>query len=201
MKIISLTVLLAMSTVLSVQAQSEYDHELMLKRDSINVEFEDSATSILPSQELETFNGLNFYAPNETYKVDAKFRRAKGKPFEMQTSTNRLPIYQKYGRLDFRIDGKKCRLFLYENVRKTGDTSLLEYVFCPFKDLSNLDSTYGGGRYLDFKVNELSKSVTIDFNLCYNPYCAYNNRYSCPIPPKENTLDVRVDAGVKKWHE
>lgn len=182
-------------------SQTDYVRKIQQHRDTINMEFGDSATSILTTSDQEAFAGLNFYPINPSYRVEARFKKVKGKPFNMQTSTSRLPVYQKYGRLKFKVNGKTCKLYVYKQVKAANDTTAFTYVFCPFQDLSNKDSTYGGGRYLDFEVNKLAKRMLIDFNLCYNPYCAYNHRYSCPIPPRENRLDVRIDAGVKKWHE
>ncbi|MBO6517512.1 MAG: DUF1684 domain-containing protein [Bacteroidia bacterium] len=183
------------------QAQQSYVHQIQSERDSINHHFADTATSILPKGELDSFHGLHFYPPDTSFRIKARFKKSIGKPFEMQTSTARLPVYQRYGYLKFRINGTKCKLSVYENVKLREDTSYQGYVFCPFRDLSNTDSTYGGGRYLDFNIDELKAVTIVDFNQCYNPYCAYNNRYSCPVPPKENQLKVRIDAGVKKWHE
>jgi hypothetical protein len=74
-----------------------------------------------------------------------------------------------------------------------------EYLFCPFKDLTNGVDTYGAGRYLDFTLSDINNPI-LDFNYAYNPYCAYNAGYSCPIPPYENHLKIAITAGEKKWH-
>ena len=72
-----------------------------------------------------------------------------------------------------------------------------DYLFLPFLDATNGIETYGGGRYLDVYIFENQTNIKIDFNLSYNPYCAYSHRYSCPIPPHENTLTVEINAGEK----
>jgi uncharacterized protein (DUF1684 family) len=74
-----------------------------------------------------------------------------------------------------------------------------DYLYLPFKDFTNGESTYGGGRYLDFKMSDIQENQTIiiDFNKAYNPYCAYSDGYSCPIPPSENHLQVFIEAGEK----
>ena len=82
---------------------------------------------------------------------------------------------------------------LYQNVEQP------DYLFLPFKDLTNGKKSYGAGRYLDFKLADLKEPI-IDFNLAYNPYCAYNKDFSCPIPPRENHLAIALPAGEKKWH-
>ncbi len=179
--------------------QVDYVTKTQLKRDSIDAEFSDTATTILDENALNSFTGLHYFPFNDKYLIEATFKKKLGKPFKMSTSTNRLPIYRRYGVLTFEVDGVKCKLNLYQGIKSMqNDSALNDYLFCPFKDQSNTDSTYGGGRYLDFKLSDVSKTVLIDFNQCYNPYCAYSNRYSCPIPPKENILSVRIDAGVKK---
>jgi uncharacterized protein (DUF1684 family) len=74
------------------------------------------------------------------------------------------------------------------------------YLFVPFKDMTNGKETYGGGRYLDLETTDIQNdSVILDFNKAYNPYCAYSNGYSCPIPPKENHLAVSIEAGEKTF--
>jgi uncharacterized protein (DUF1684 family) len=73
-------------------------------------------------------------------------------------------------------------------------------LFLPFLDNTNGDTTYGGGRYIDLRIPE-GDTIEIDFNKAYNPYCAYNSRYSCPIVPRENYLDTNIEAGVKKFHD
>jgi uncharacterized protein (DUF1684 family) len=74
------------------------------------------------------------------------------------------------------------------------------YLFVPFKDLSSGKETYGGGRYLDFETTAIKEDLVIlDFNKAYNPYCAFSSGFSCPIPPKENHLNVRVEAGEKNF--
>jgi uncharacterized protein (DUF1684 family) len=197
----ALCTLLSVLVGLTTLAQSTYIDKIESERQEINRKFGDPEKSILTKEDQKDFHGLHFYEVDSNYRVEARFKKRKGRPFEMQTSTSRLPIYQKYGVLKFSINGEKCKLYVYKPIKPKGDTTVIDYVFCPFKDASNADSSYGGGRYLDFKIDELNKTMYIDFNTCYNPYCAYNNRYSCPIPPDENWLSVRIDAGVKKWHD
>ena len=76
------------------------------------------------------------------------------------------------------------------------------YLFLPFNDNTNGKTSYGGGRFIDLEIPEAgSKTIVIDFNKSYNPYCAYNHKYSCPIPPSENNLNVEISAGVKAYKE
>jgi uncharacterized protein (DUF1684 family) len=72
------------------------------------------------------------------------------------------------------------------------------HIFVPFTDLTTGSESYGGGRYVDLEL-PFSDKVIIDFNRAYNPYCAYNHKYSCAIPPEENHLNVAIKAGVKAF--
>ena len=120
------------------------------------------------------------------------------KPFLMPTTTERLPEYVKYGEAHFKINGKQLKLNLYKSTKPYSEPGYEDYLFLPFTDLTSGDGSYGGGRFLDARIPE-GNTILLDFNKAYNPYCAYNSMYSCPIPPKENDLDIRIEAGVKDY--
>ena len=120
------------------------------------------------------------------------------KPFKMKTTTERRPDYVKYGEVYFSLLGKQFKLNIYQNIQLVQKPGFEKHLFLPFTDLTNGDETYGGGRYIDLQIPD-GDFIMIDFNQCYNPYCAYNHRYSCPVPPKENNMDVLVKAGVKAF--
>jgi uncharacterized protein (DUF1684 family) len=143
------------------------------------------------------FKPLPYYAPNSTYKVTATIQLTPDAPsFEMPTSTDRMAKYVKFGILSFELNGQKHELSVYQNLRLADMRKYKDYLFLPFKDHTNGNGSYGGGRYLDMKIPK-GNEVEIDFNLSYNPYCAYGDIFSCPIPPEENHLDVEILAGVK----
>jgi uncharacterized protein (DUF1684 family) len=143
------------------------------------------------------YKPVPYYAPNEKYKVMAKLELTpEAKPFEMPTSTDRMAKYVKYGILTFELDGQIHQLSVYRNLRLADMEEYKDYLFLPFKDYTNGNGSYGGGRYLDMKVSG-GDEMEIDFNLCYNPYCAYGDMFSCPIPPDENHLKIEIPAGVK----
>jgi len=150
--------------------------------------YSDATTSPLPPEDVSEFRGHPFFAPNKKFKVKAAFKRTPNeKPFQMPTSTDRLPIYTLYGIATFIVDGKSYSLNVYQNKKYT------ETLFLPFYDLTSGESTYGGGRYLDLKYPKRGK-IKLDFNMAYHPYCAYSDKYSCPIPPVENRLDLEILA-------
>ena len=169
--------------------------------DKLNIEYADRKESPLTDEDFKTFKTLNFFPINENYIVDAKFiRTKKEKNFEMKTSTNRLPVYKKYGELYFTIEGKKLKLNVYQNIDLIKKKEYKDYLFLPFSDLTCGKESYIGGRYIDMRIQKES-IWKIDFNKAYNPYCAYNHKYSCPIVPLENDIDVEIFAGVKKFHD
>ncbi|WP_339836113.1 DUF1684 domain-containing protein [uncultured Flavobacterium sp.] len=177
-----------------VQKSKEYQEEL-------NVSFADSLHSPLTQEDRLHFEGLDFFPIDEKYVVKAKFiKLKKQKPFDMPTTTARKPKYIKYGELYFTIDSKELVLTVYKNIDLSKRKGFEDYLFLPFLDETNGIKTYGGGRFLDIKVPK-SKEVIIDFNKAYNPYCTYNQEYSCPIVPLENELAVEINAGVKKFHD
>ena len=165
----------------------------------LNSEFANPETTILTPEDFRTFKELDFYPIDEKYIVNARFVRTPDeKPFLMPTTTTRTPEYVKYGEAHFSIDGKDFVLSLFKNTQPYNEPGYEDYLFLPFTDLTSGDGSYGGGRYLDQRIPE-GDTFVIDFNKAYNPYCAYNPKYSCPIPPKENDLLIRIEAWVKNF--
>jgi uncharacterized protein (DUF1684 family) len=182
-------------------AQIQFDVKSVEKfQKQINTEYADAKTSPLIADDLATFKTLDFYPINEKFFVTATFvRTEKEKPFGMKTSTERTPTYVKYGEVHFIIDGEPLKLNVYKNIELSKKKEFKDYLFLPFSDLSSGNESYIGGKYIDLKMPE-GNSVAIDFNTSYNPYCAYNHKYSCPIVPLENDLNIEIRAGVKKYH-
>ncbi len=170
-------------------------------QEKLNREYADSKESPLMEADLAVFKNLDFFPISEKYVINATFiRTKKEKVFQMKTSTNRLPEYKKYGELHFMLEGKNLRLNVYQNIDLIKKKDYKDYLFLPFSDLTNGTETYIGGRYIDVRIQKGGK-WTIDFNKAYNPYCAYNYKYSCPIVPLDNDLPIEIKAGVKKFHD
>lgn len=168
---------------------------------NLNKEFSLKEKSPLTSEDLKIFKELDFFPIDTNYIVTAKLNFKKdSKAFKMQTNTDRLPIYKTYAIATFKLLGKEYVLHIYQNEKLSETTDFEDYLFLPFTDKTNGDTTYGGGRYIDLKIPK-GDTITIDFNQAYNPSCAYNHKYSCPVPPKENYLDIEINAGVKKYKE
>jgi uncharacterized protein (DUF1684 family) len=176
-----------------------YISEIKAWQDTLNAEFHDPVESPLKPMDFNAFKSLDFYKIDPKYHIWARFIRTPGlKPFGMKTTTDRLPVYVKYGEAYFTVDGVKCKLNIYQNQELIKREGYEDYLFIPFLDKTSGKESYGGGRYLDLRIPH-GDSILIDFNKAYNPYCAYNHDYSCPIPPYENTLKVEIRAGVKKF--
>lgn len=178
-----------------------YEDEIKLFQYKLNTEFADAEKSPLTEEDLKTFKTLDFFKTDNNYKVEAQFELTPNTPvFEMQTNTDRLPLYRKYGVAHFTLNGKKFKLNIYQSQDLLVNPEFEDYLFLPFNDTTNGNSTYGGGRYIDLKFpTKESKTIVIDFNKAYNPYCAYNTKYSCPIPPSENNLPIDIPVGVKAF--
>jgi len=183
-------------------AQEKFDFAAVEKfQKELNTEYADAKSSPLMAEDLAVFKALDFYPINEKFFVVAKFIRTENeKPFEMKTSTARKPMYVKFGEAHFEIDGKSCQLNLYQNIELSKKEEYNDYLFLPFSDLTCGKESYIGGKYIDLKT-PTGDSIVIDFNTSYNPYCAYNHKYSCPKVPLENDLKIEIKAGVKKFHE
>lgn len=184
-------------------AQTYYGSpDIKVFRDGRDKEFRDKAQSPLKEEDLAGFTGLNYYPEDAAYEVKARFTRtADEKYFQMPTSSGRMKMFVKYGVLKFKVKGKSRALAVYQI-----DPAILEkfpeyadLLFIPFKDKTNGTGTYGGGRYIDIKKPQ-GKTVMLNFNLAYNPNCAYGGeKWSCPIPPRENVLDIEIRAREKRF--
>ncbi|EJL65198.1 DUF1684 domain-containing protein [Flavobacterium sp. CF136] len=197
-KIFILVVLLTFNFGFCQKKFDRIDAEKFQKK--INSEYADAKTSPLMETDLKTFKTLDFYPLSSKYYVNAKFVKAKDeKVFEMKTSTSRKPKYIKYGTIFFSIDGIALKLNVYQDIELSKSDEYKDYLFLPFSDKTCGKESYIGGRYIDLKIPK-GNTILIDFNKAYNPYCAYNHKYSCPIVPLENDLNVEIKAGVKTFH-
>ncbi len=169
-------------------------------RDSVDRAFADPERTILNEVDLATFSGIDYFVYDTAYRVRAVFEPLHNQTrFKMKTTTERLPEYLPAGRITFTVSGELCSLTVYKNLELAERPGFENYLFLPFTDATNGEETYGGGRYLDFKNGIEEGAFELDFNRAYNPYCVYHDRYSCPIPPAENHLNVAIRAGVKKF--
>nr|WP_294786083.1 DUF1684 domain-containing protein [uncultured Flavobacterium sp.] len=199
MKTVSALLLLLLFNFAAAQKKfSKVDAQNFQKK--INTEFADAKTSPLLGKDLKTFKSLDFYPISETYFVNAVLVKAKGgKVFEMKTTGNYTSKYIKYGTLNFKINGKDFKLAVYQSLELLVQEKYKNHLFLPFTDLTSGKQSYAGGRYIDLEIPK-GNTIAVDFNKAYNPYCAYNYKYSCPRVPSENDLKIEIKAGVKAFH-
>ncbi|MCC3151607.1 DUF1684 domain-containing protein [Hymenobacter sp. BT770] len=177
---------------------SAYSAKLNKSRSEKNRSFRQSDSSPLSAEQKAQFDSLKYYPAQLSFVIPATVsRNATPDTTLIQMSDNRAEKYLNWGTAKFEIDNKPQQLGIY--LKATGQDSTL---FIPFTDLTNGHETYGGGRYLDAAKPKLDATeIELDFNQAYNPYCAYNNEYSCPVPPAANRLQVAIPAGEKSFHE
>lgn len=170
-----------------------------MHRMAYKAEFRASPNSPLHSE--SDLGMLRFYSPDVRYRVETTVQLTpEAEPVEMPTYSGKTQSYVKYAVLSFLLDGKPLTLAIFRNLSLTRLPQYRDYLFLPFKDATTGKETYGGGRYLDLRLGEVRDGkLMLDFNKAYNPYCAYADGYSCPIPPKDNDLAVAIEAGEKKW--
>lgn len=138
-----------------------------------------------------------FFEPNEKYNLKTGYKlKKRGKVISVPTSGTKIKDYKEYATVSFKIDGEKFKFIVYQPVPIM--PLYKDHLFLPIKDLTAPAETYGGGRYLDLKSGDFKNgTVNIDFNKLYNPYCAFSEGWNCPIPPKNNHLKLRIEAGEK----
>jgi hypothetical protein len=144
-----------------------------------------------PIADRHNFAGLNYYPSNLAYRFTLPLRRQEPAPLTFQTSTGDERIYYKIGVVEFEVEGQPARLAIYQSEEH-------DELFLPFRDATSGQETYGAGRYLEPELLP-GGEVLVDFNLAYNPYCAYSDAFSCPLPPLENWLKVPIRAGEKVY--
>lgn len=147
--------------------------------------------SPLTPEQKRGFLGLQYFPENEALRLEVNVERLpEQEPMLMQTSTGGVQEYVRYGRFQFEVDGQPAELTIYQSDHG---------FFLPFVDALAGSETYPAGRYLEPEALPGNRFL-VDFNIAYNPYCAYNEMWSCPITPAENRLKVPVRAGEKSFH-
>ncbi|GAB4405503.1 MAG: DUF1684 domain-containing protein [Microscillaceae bacterium] len=153
----------------------------------------DAQSPLLPTQK-ETFEGLAYFPPALAYRIQARLQKlSPPETISLPMSKGQPETYLRFAKVHFEAQGQSFVLTLLRKTRQD------PHLFLVFTDQSSGQSTYGGGRYLDIPFQEGQRQVVLDFNQAYNPYCAYNPAYACPLPLPENHLDIRIEAGEKAF--
>jgi uncharacterized protein (DUF1684 family) len=177
------------------EAESAVD-PLLQERLAKDAAFKSSEDSPITKQDRPDFEGLSYYPIDSDFRFRVELHRyERPEQIRLGTNTGEIRSGLRYGYFDFQVDGVSCRLSVYK-LEDSVDRGA--FLFIPFRDATSGRETYGAGRYIDLKENT-SGTYDLDFNRAYNPYCAYNKEFSCPLPPSENTLAVPVYAGEKDY--
>ena len=171
---------------------------------ALNASYKDASKSPLKKKDLKKFKGLDFFPIDSTFIVTAKLTKIANAPiFEMATTTDRKPLYKEYGLLKFKLKGAETQLTIYQSQDDLRDEKYKNYLFLPFTDDTSGNESYGGGRYMDVMTTDekADGTISLNFNNTYNPYCAYNDKYSCPLTPRKNHLDIEIKAGIKVFEK
>ena len=175
---------------------------------SQSLKYEDSLNNFMKQylKDHEVVKGedkklLQFYPVNRQCRIAAAFTKKENSEwFWMNTSGTMKQQYRVYGVLSFTIQDTLLQLNVYQSKSLMATKDYSDYLFVPFTDKTNGFETYGGGRYIDLKMDDIKNTLCVlDFNKAYNPYCAYASGFNCPIPPKENDLKVNISAGEKNY--
>lgn len=159
--------------------------------------FRESSTSPLLPKDRRNFRGLNYFPVDSTFRFSGPIHKYHPMPRDTIVGTGgELRPALKYGYFKFRYGGREYRLQIYKIL--DNQPGYEKELFLGFTDTTSGKTTYGGGRYINLEENP-QNFYEVDFNLAYNPYCAYNPKYSCAVPPAENHLPFAVTAGEKSF--
>ncbi|MFB6068825.1 MAG: DUF1684 domain-containing protein [Halobacterium sp.] len=175
---------------------ADWRDRLLEKRKEKDEFFRSHPRSPIPEEARDGFRGLDYYPPDESYRFELALHEHDEKErVTVSTSTEGEREYLRWGEFRFTVDGEAVTLQAY---KADADDDRL---WVPFRDETSGDETYGAGRYLDLEPehHRTNGEWVVDFNEAYNPTCAYSDRYECPLPPAENWLDVRIEAGERNY--
>jgi uncharacterized protein (DUF1684 family) len=183
-------------TPISGRSSSEAPDPILRERSAKDAALKSGEGSPILPRDQAGFRGLAYYPIDPSLRFSVKLHRYPNpQQIRLGTNTGEIRSGLRYGYFDFRVGAQACRLQVYRLEDAPNHGAAL---FVPFRDLTSGQETYGAGRYIDLKENT-SGIYDLDFNRAYNPSCAYNSQYSCPVPPAENTLKVSIRAGEKKY--
>ncbi|AZQ15045.1 DUF1684 domain-containing protein [Halorubrum sp. PV6] len=171
----------------------DYAERLRANRREKDEFFAEHPQSPIPPERRDGFEGLDYFEPDPDYRVEATVTvHDDPEPVEMETTASNPVRYLRIVTFAFEVDGEEHALAGYRQAGEEGA------IFVPFRDKTTGQQTYHNGRYMELEPDEAvadGDAVTVDFNLAYNPFCAYSETFSCPLPPEENWLEIVVPAG------
>lgn len=198
--ILLVVVILAITVFYSFQGSQDetaYVEKIKKEREEKDRFMRNSRESPFAKSE-DSYSGLNYFPPDVTYRVIANLEPIQQKKTViLGTNDGKEQRYIEYAYANFKLHGKDNRLLILE-IADMGP--FRGKLFLAFGDETSARETYGAGRYLDVTKSPGSSTIELDFNLAYNPYCAYNESFTCPLPPRENILGIPIKAGEMNYH-
>jgi uncharacterized protein (DUF1684 family) len=178
---------------------ADYGRDLQLQRREKDYYFQSDPDSPIPAAIRGRFTGLEYFAPDLKYRVRVGLTKLPTPEAVTLATSKGIPRPMvRYGYFEFELDGANQRLYAYKSAPQPGHHHEDASLFIPFRDATSGKESYGAARYLDIEESPSGEHV-LDFNLAYNPYCAYSDDYVCPFPPRENWLTVPIRAGEKTF--
>lgn len=198
-KFLSLLLFLGIALNLNGQSKEEYIQGILQHRDEYKLDFLKDKNSPLEAGDLEN---LDFYGINEDLCLKCSFEILKEpKMINMPTYSGKQKVFQKYVKFNCPLYDGMIYFYGYRNTKTMNIPGYKNQIFVPYKDKTNGDTTYGGGRYVDVDMvkDNVKGKILVDLNKSYNPWCCYSDGYNCPIPPSENKQIITVRAGEKMY--
>jgi uncharacterized protein (DUF1684 family) len=194
--VVSLVVVAAVAyTFTATESPEDYIEKIEKERERQFKFIRFNIESPLTEEQKRSFTKLTFYDIDPQYKVKARIQPIENKKVrEVPLTDGSKQRYIEHAFAEFELGGKTNKLLLLQAMDEADKRNF----FLAFADATSAGETYGGGRYLNVRQDG-KNSITIDFNLAYNPYCAYNPDFACPLPPKENILDIPITVGEKNY--
>lgn len=182
----------------SCNTQKQFKNDQLGHRKEYLNSFLTNPRSPLDSADLKN---ISFFETDKKWKKKTTFiLNTKETILQIPTYSGITKPYRVYGYFTFLHDNKKVVMEVYQSAQKPENPMYKNHLFLPFKDETNDEETYGGGRYLDVLLSDIkNNALVLDFNKCYNPWCAYSEGYNCPVPPVANHLPFKILAGEKKY--
>ena len=171
-----------------------WPEDVLAEREARNALYLGAETPLRPDAR-RAFHGLQWWPVDARFRLEGTRlqRRAVPKPARLATTGDEGVLFLETGTFAFTLLGVACRLLAFEPAPGEVDEP---YILIPFRDATTGNETYGAGRYLDLDPRE-DDAYDLDLNRAYHPYCAYDDAWSCTLPPPENRLAVRVEAGER----
>ncbi len=182
----------------SQKITKQYRSEMKTFRaDTITEHLEDDRSPIKKTD----VKHLNYFPLDPSFCLECKYTLTPNvDTVKIDTYSGKVKDYRAYAVLNCPREKEIITLHIYQNIALAQMEEYKNYLFLPFMDATNGESSYGGGRYIDVSKKELKNgSIIIDFNKAYSPWCAYSDGFNCPVPPKENHLDIAILAGESTW--